>query len=84
MRWLDWAVPLPGVVFLFTVLDPLPKHTRDRVGAVLTWVWFALLFVAFFVSGPKLGLAAVVGSLVWGCLVQPLSSGLARRVVPRR
>ena len=84
MIWLDWVVPLPGVVFLFTVLHPLPDRTREAVGNVVTGIWLGLLLVAFVVSGPKLGIAAVVGSLAWGGLGQPLANGLARRMYPFR
>ncbi len=83
MSWVDWIIPLPGLVFLFTVIGPLPDRWRESVGGVVTWVWFALLLVAFVVSGPKFGLlAAVVGSVVLGCLMQPLSNALIHRRLP--
>lgn len=81
MNWIDWAIPLPGLVFVFTVLDPLPALRRERIGRVATWLWLAVLLLAYLTSGFELGLvAAVVGSLTLGCLMQPLGEALAERL----
>ena len=81
MNWADWAIPLPGIVFLFTVIDPLPALWRERISGVITWLWFAVLLFALLTSGVQFGLlAGVIGSFILGCLMQPLGKALGERM----
>jgi hypothetical protein len=81
MNWADWAVLLPGIVFLFTVIDPLPVRRRERISGVITWLWFAVLLFALLTSGVQFGLlAGIIGSFTLGCLMRPLGKALGERM----
>jgi hypothetical protein len=81
MTWLWWAVPLILAVFLWTLNEFLRGSLKEVTSGVLALLMFLLVGVAFFISGWKIGIGALVGALVLVNLLRPLALGLARRLI---
>ena len=81
MTWLCWAVPLILVVFVWTLNEFLRGRLKEVTSGVLAVLIFLLVGVAFFISGWKIGIGALVGAFVLGNLLRPLALALARRLI---
>ena len=81
MIWIWWATPLILVVFLWTLNEFLNGRLKEVISGVLAILIFALVATAFFVSGWKIGIVALVGAFVLANLLRPVALAVARRLI---
>lgn len=81
MTYLWWALPLILVVFLWALNEFLRGRLKQIISGVLALLIFVLVGMAFFISGWKIGIGALVGAFALGNLLRPLALALARRLV---
>ena len=81
MTWLWWAIPLIVAVFLWTLNEFLRGLRKETTSGVLATLIFVLVGMAFFISGWKIGIGALVGAFALGNLLRPVALTLARRLM---
>lgn len=81
MTYLWWAMPLILVIWLWALNEFLRGRLKEIISGVLALLIFVLVGMAFFISGWKIGVAALVGAFALGSLLRPLALTLARRLV---
>lgn len=82
MTWLSWVIPLVLVVFLWTLNEVLRGRLKEVTGGVLAILIFAMVAIAFVVSGWKFGIGALLGAFVLANLLRPAALAVARRIIP--
>lgn len=81
MTVLWWAVPLAVVVFLWTLNEFLRGQLKEVASGVLALLAFAFVALAFFISGWKWGIAALIGAFALANIFRPPALALARRLI---
>jgi len=81
MIWLWWAIPLIVAVFLWTLNEFLRGRLKEITSGVLAILIFALVGMAFYISGWKIGIGALVGAFALSNLLRPIALTLARRLI---
>jgi len=81
MTWLWWAIPLIVAVFLWTLNEFLRGRLKEITSGVLAILIFALVGMAFYISGWKIGIGALVGAFALSNLLRPIALTLARRLI---
>ncbi len=81
MTWLWWAMPLILLVFLWTLNEFLRGRLKEATSVVLAILVFAMIAVAFAVSGWRFGVGALVAVLVLVNLLRPAGLAVARRLI---
>jgi hypothetical protein len=81
MTWVWWAIPLILAVFLWTLNEFLRGRLKEVISGVLALIIFLFVGIAFFISGWKIGVAALIGAFALSNLMRPLALMLARRLI---
>lgn len=80
MLWV-WLIPWVVLVFLWTLNEFLRGRQKELIAGVLSTAMFGFVVVAFFVSGWKVGLGALLGSFVLSALFRPVALRVARKLI---
>ena len=76
-----WLAVLVIAAFSFHLATCLGGRYRKLHAGILVWVMMALVAIAFWASGWKVGLGALVSAFVIGAIVQVPAEYLARRLM---